>query len=1022
MRARPRSRMETPRAAPPAPGYSRSVSRSSGDSPRTVRADATFGDCDGPIPPDEPRTVLAGRYALTGAIGAGGSGTVWRALDRATGAAVAVKLIRTVSAAQAARARRETAALRLAQLDGVVRLLDDGVEDGQHVIVMQLVDGEPFPGTSSTSWEAIRPPLIGMLRAVAGLHALGIVHRDLKPDNVLVDAAGVVTVVDLGIARGGGIGPTVTIDGGVIGTPRYLAPEQATGRRVDARADLYAIGIMLYEALTDSLPYAEHEIRSLLAAKQSQRVASLELRDPTVPVGVAALVDRLLARDPANRPGSALEVLAALGGLAGPPRLPWLGPETPIEEAVARLRAGRPAWVEGPEGAGRTRLIEEVEARLARLGVRVLRAVPGARPLESLQAVVDGGAGLADAEARLRARLDAGDALLVDEPKRLDRWSRALLTRVGGAILFAEPGPDPVTLAPLTAIHLRPLFAGPDLLFHLREDGAAALEARTGGLPKRVAREIEAWLATGVARWEGERLSVDRLGLERATAGFISTPGVGSSLSLVPPLDDLLGWIALAGEVSMPVLYRATGLPTWELDVELEELREQGAVRSLPDGRVQATRGSDALLRWNEDELLSAHRALADALAPGSPGRMLHLIAADDGERLAVEALLLADQLLPAGFAARAVILLTLALGRLPVAAPPELATTLIDTLARAALMEGARSTLKATAADLERHGSPHARYLAVFLEAWAATESGDRAGAVALVRGLAPHPDEEIDAFRLLVQVREAVWRDPAEAAAMVAPPEGEMLDSFLGRRRREWLGHIRFFEGRPAEAAELHGAVADVEPVPLRRLSARINAGLALLFADALEAAEASFRMALVDATQLRTPRLEAYVWCGLRTVTYRLGTLDTGLPELRFALRCLDLPRVEAEVLMTDAAIALRSGDRTDARELARLAAAAWTRGGFERGAVLADAIGYAAGERSQAPETLASAAARGGPPLLEVQVAGLLAWGGWRVPEDIQVRIASIARSAPPCRQSVLDPQEALAYVRRAVWSS
>ncbi len=264
----------------------------------------------GPPPETEPIPApgyeLAGRYILESALGEGGFGSVWLARIKGSEERVAIKLVTALSAQSLATARREVAALRWAQLPGVVRLLDDGSEGADYFIVMARVEGVPFPGTAGPQpWSAIEAPARQLLEILARLHLTGLIHRDLKPGNILVDALGRPTVIDLGIASGSALQRSLA---GAY-TPAYAAPEQILGQDCDARTDLYAVGAMLFEILTGRLPHSP----SLLQRIQDPPPSVCSLA-PQVPAAVGAVIDRLLSPRLADRPESALAVLRALGG------------------------------------------------------------------------------------------------------------------------------------------------------------------------------------------------------------------------------------------------------------------------------------------------------------------------------------------------------------------------------------------------------------------------------------------------------------------------------------------------------------------------------------------------------------------------------------------------------------------------------------------------------------------------------------------------------------------------------------
>ena len=231
--------------------------------------------------------VFGGRYARGPMLGRGGMAAVYRARDRRLGRDVALKLALPPGGADAAtRARMAREAHALADLDDprVVRVLDVGEEAGIPYLVMELIEGaslaERLREGPLAREEAAR---VGaeVAGGLAAVHARGLVHRDVKPDNVLLGPGGRVRLVDFGIARGEGA-EAATTPGIVVGTPGFIAPEVLKGATPDARADCYALGMTLRRALAGGAP-----------------------GDGPPPEAFAALVEELLARDPAARPAAA---------------------------------------------------------------------------------------------------------------------------------------------------------------------------------------------------------------------------------------------------------------------------------------------------------------------------------------------------------------------------------------------------------------------------------------------------------------------------------------------------------------------------------------------------------------------------------------------------------------------------------------------------------------------------------------------------------------------------------------------
>lgn len=248
---------------------------------------------------------IAGRYTLRALIGQGGMGEVWRAVDRIGGAEVAVKLVPALAPIEQEQVRREVAALRWLRLPGVVQLLDDGDVDQSRFLVMELVEGQPFLDQRAR-WGDVAAPTLELLENLARVHFAGVVHRDLKPANVRLDPHGHPILLDFGIARGAAIGGGTV---GVEGTPFTMAPEVLAGRPCDARADLYAIGVMLYFALSGKTPH-DGSPEAILRAER----VPLKTYAPSLPTEVRRTIDALVAIDPDERPSTALEVLARFGG------------------------------------------------------------------------------------------------------------------------------------------------------------------------------------------------------------------------------------------------------------------------------------------------------------------------------------------------------------------------------------------------------------------------------------------------------------------------------------------------------------------------------------------------------------------------------------------------------------------------------------------------------------------------------------------------------------------------------------
>src|SRR3954452_19472361 len=263
--------------------------------------------------------LLGKRYELVSVLAGGGMGQVWRAYDRLLKRQVAVKVLRSDVSGDAtflARFRAEaqhTAALahpNIAAIFDYGELPDDG--DHRAYLVMELVDGEPLSARLEREQRLPVPLTLSILRqlaaALAAAHAAGVVHRDVKPANVLVTADGRVKITDFGIASSAASLP-LTSTGQVIGTAHYLSPEQAQGGKASPASDVYAAGAVAYECLAGRRPFD---------GESAVQVALMQIRDapaplpPDVPVQVRDLVERAMAKDPAQRYADGAELRAAV--------------------------------------------------------------------------------------------------------------------------------------------------------------------------------------------------------------------------------------------------------------------------------------------------------------------------------------------------------------------------------------------------------------------------------------------------------------------------------------------------------------------------------------------------------------------------------------------------------------------------------------------------------------------------------------------------------------------------------------
>lgn len=269
--------------------------------------------------------VLLGRYVLEEVLGFGGAGVVWRARDRSLDRPVAIKLLHEDLAKDpvaAARFRFEAgSAARLTHPNSVL-VYDIGREQDRDVLVMELVAGPPF---SEVLRDAPLPPdavayLGGCIASALGdAHETGMLHRDIKPANVLLCPDGTPKLADFGIARALGEATTrFTAPGAIMGTARYLAPEQLLDGPLDARVDVYALGLLLYEALTGVPPWGEGTLVEIATRRLDGDLEAASRRRPEVPSALDEVVHRATRLQVAERYADGAAFAAALQPLALP--------------------------------------------------------------------------------------------------------------------------------------------------------------------------------------------------------------------------------------------------------------------------------------------------------------------------------------------------------------------------------------------------------------------------------------------------------------------------------------------------------------------------------------------------------------------------------------------------------------------------------------------------------------------------------------------------------------------------------
>jgi hypothetical protein len=321
--------------------------------------------------------LLAGRYRIVRRLGSGGMASVYEADDERLGRSVAVKRLHAESADEVARRFQREARVGASLNHPNLVAVYDAVSDEEGVlIVMEYVDG-PTLAQRLRKGPLDRDEAVGMLDGVAAAldhaHAAGVVHRDVKPANVLLGAGGLVKLADLGIA-GAMEGTRITRSGAVLGTPAYMAPEQIMGARTGPATDVYALAAVAYEALSGQRARPGRTPMEIAHRAATEPAPDLRSAWPDAPPAAAEALLRGMAREPADRPGSAGALVAELARA--------LEPAGPAAKVAPAARGPAPTAPLGPEGlAPKTPLAQGRPAAKAAPAGAGAGPVPNARPV-----------------------------------------------------------------------------------------------------------------------------------------------------------------------------------------------------------------------------------------------------------------------------------------------------------------------------------------------------------------------------------------------------------------------------------------------------------------------------------------------------------------------------------------------------------------------------------------------------------------------------------------------------------------
>lgn len=391
-----------------------------------------------------PGSLFANRFEIEHAAGSGGMGTVYRAIDRYSGDTVALKLLHggTGRPHEGERFTREARVLSELRHPGIVTYVAHGqTPDGQRFLAMEWLDGHDLASRLNRGPLSLRDSLqltIRVADALAVAHQRGIVHRDLKPANLFLPGGEIarVKLLDFGIARRVAASQRMTQTGAVLGTPEYMAPEQARGsRELTAAADLFSLGCVLYECLTGQPPFVADHVAAVLMRILFDEPAPIESLRPGIPAALVTLLGRLLAKDPQQRGLDAAVLRAELAGLGELP-----------EPALALTVAG---------DRGRTESFAEQEQDL----FSIVLAAPGEEDLE------------------LGATRTGSDVLHKTQDRRVLLQS---LAGIGGSAEFLANGNLVVTVPPLGSAYDQAVLAARAALLIKEQWPDAVVSMATG--------------------------------------------------------------------------------------------------------------------------------------------------------------------------------------------------------------------------------------------------------------------------------------------------------------------------------------------------------------------------------------------------------------------------------------------------------------------------------------------------------------------------------------------------------------
>ncbi len=259
--------------------------------------------------------IFDGRYQIKDTVGVGGMAIVYEALDLKTGETVALKMLKESISDNTQALRRfinESKAVAMMDHANIVKILDVSVKTEQKFIVMEYIKGitlrEYMNKKVRMSWQEATAFIAQILQALDHAHMRGVIHRDIKPQNIMIMEGGFIKVADFGIAKLPNA-ETVTMIDHAVGTIYYISPEQARGKKIDTRSDLYSLGVMFYEMLTGELPFMAETSYAIMTKHINEAPRPPRQLVPQLPVGIEQIILCAMEKDPARRYQSASQML-----------------------------------------------------------------------------------------------------------------------------------------------------------------------------------------------------------------------------------------------------------------------------------------------------------------------------------------------------------------------------------------------------------------------------------------------------------------------------------------------------------------------------------------------------------------------------------------------------------------------------------------------------------------------------------------------------------------------------------------